>query len=140
MNKNGFTIIELGVVVVLIAVIVAGLTPFVKIVKRKTCNIICENNLQRISIALRVYAHENEGKAPKDLSFLYTKGYLDSEKVFDCPYLGGKGTAAKPDYDYIGEFDFGNPDNISIVYDREKHPDGTINVLYLNGEIKPVRQ
>lgn len=137
MNKKAFTIIEVCVVFFLIWLMITGLKPYVKIVRMKARQVACERNLQKISLALRVYAYENDGKVPEDISFLITKGYINSERVFDCPYSPHKGTAKDPDYIYNPKFNFGDADNIPIVRDKDgNHPEGGANVLYLNGEIR----
>jgi type II secretory pathway pseudopilin PulG len=138
MKKNkGFTIIELGVVIALMGLIAIVLMPFVKKVQKKAHQAACISNLQKISLGLRVYAFENEGSVPSDISFLYTKGYVDSENVFDCPFSAHRGTAKEPDYEYIKGVDFNSPDNIQIVRDEKGgHPNGARNVLFLNGEIR----
>ena len=135
-DKAGFTIIELAVVVLLLAFILFGLTPFVRDVQDKARQMRCVNNIQKISTGLRVYAYEHEGKLPEDLSLLWTKGYIDGQDVFDCPYAAGKGSAEKPDYNFDNKADFNSGENTPLVYDKFKnHRGGRVNILYLNGEI-----
>lgn len=137
MDKKGFTIIELGIVIIMMALIVSGLTPILKKVKEKAFKIRCVNNLQKISIAMRVYSLENNNSAPKTLGELYTKGYLDSEKAFDCPFSPERGAIDNPDYDYDDKFNFSMPGNLPIVFDKKtNHPDESRNFLCINGEIK----
>ncbi len=57
--------------------------------------------------------------------------------MFDCPFSSRKGTAANPDYVYKKKFNFETEGDFPIVYDQQgNHPDGSSNVLYLNGEIR----
>ncbi len=136
MNNKGVTIIELGVVIVLIGLITALLFPFVKIIRSKTCEIRCVNNLQKISLAIREYALENNEIPPSDLSLIYTQGYVDDESIFDCPFSAHVGNTKVPDYNYKKLIDFNLSENPVIAYDKKNnHIDGSINVLYLNGEI-----
>lgn len=141
MENKGVTIVELGVVIVLIGLITVLLSPFVKIIRSKACEIRCVNNLQRISLAIREYALENNERLPSDLSLIYTQGYVDNESIFDCPFSAHIGNAKVPDYNYRNLFDLNLSGNPVIAYDKkDNHIDGSINVLYLNGEIKSVSQ
>ncbi|MDD5439022.1 MAG: type II secretion system protein [Candidatus Omnitrophica bacterium] len=135
--RKGFTIIELGIVIFLIGAIIVALTPFIREAKRKTCAVRCIHNLQNIGLALRSYALAHDEAVPKDLSLLWTEGYLAKENSFDCPFTSHKGTAKEPDYIYDAHGDFRKPDNIPVVYDKpSNHPDKSFNVLYLNGDIE----
>ena len=141
MEKKGVTIIEAGVVIALIGLTALLLSPFVRIVREKSNHMRCINNLQRISIALREYSIENNETPPGELNTIYKEGYLDDEKVFDCPFSSKIGKSEDSDYDYAKNFDFTLADNPAIVYDRDgNHQDRGGNVLYLNGEIKQVNQ
>ena len=141
MENKGVTIIELGVVIVLIGLITILLSPFVKIIRSKAYKIRCVNNLQKISLAIREYALENNEKLPSDLSLIYTQGYVDDESIFDCPFSARTGDAKIPEYNYKRLSDFNLSGNPVIAYDKkDNHIDGGINVLYLNGEIKSVSQ
>ena len=136
MKNKGVTIIELGVVIALIGLITVLLSPLVKIARKKTCRIRCVNNLQKISLALREYALENDEKRPMELSLIYTQGYVDNEDIFDCPFSPHIGNAKDPDYIYVKEYDFNLAENPVIIYDKEgNHTDESLNALYLNGKI-----
>jgi type II secretory pathway pseudopilin PulG len=139
MEKRGVTIIELGIVIVLIGLITVLLSPFVRIIRSKAYKIHCVSNLQKISLAIREYALENNEKLPSDLSLIYTQGYVGDESVFDCPLSAHAGNAEVPDYDYIKLPDLNLSGNPVVAYDKKgNHADGSVNVLYLNGEIKSV--
>ena len=135
-KRKGFTVIESGVVILLIGVISFALSPIVKMVRERAQELRCVRNLQKISTALRVYALENEEAFPRDLSFIFTKGYVEREKVFNCPFNSHKGNAKEPDYVYINKNDFKQSKNTPLVYDKKgNHPKGRVNVLYINGDI-----
>ena len=141
MESKGVTIIELGVVIVLIGLITVLLSPFIKIIRSKVYEIHCVNNLRKISLAIHEYALENDERLPSDLSLIYTQGYIDDESIFDCPFSAHTGDAKVPDYNYKRLSDFNLSGNPVIAYDKkDNHIDGGINVLYLNGEIKSVSQ
>ncbi len=135
-SANGFTIVELGAVIMLIALMVIILSPFVKLVRDQAHKIKCIHNVQMISIALREYAIQSDTKLPEELISIYKDGYLYNEKFFDCPFTKEKGTALNPEYVYVKGADYNSAENPVLLYDKKtNHPDGTINVLYLNGEI-----
>lgn len=139
MNKRdkAFTIVEVSVVVLLIGIIAVGISPFVRHVRNKARQIRCVENLQKISLALRVYALDNDGKLPSDLSLIFTKGYVDSEKVFNCPFGAHRGTAKEPDYEYVRDADLYGAVNEPLIFDKEgSHRSGGANVLFTDGEIK----
>ncbi|MFH1790831.1 MAG: type II secretion system protein [Candidatus Omnitrophota bacterium] len=138
--RKGFTILELGVVMALMAAMFYALMPFVKMVRERARHIRCVNNLQKISIGIREFYLENGEVQPSSLTLLFTRGYISDENVFDCPFSKTKGTAKEPDYEYNADYDFRMPDNMPIVYDKGRnHGNGMINVLYLNGDIKSVK-
>jgi len=135
-SKKGVTIIELSVVVLLIGIIGFALLPFVRVVRAKARQRVCVDNLRKISVALRVYALENNERLPQDLTILFTKGYVESERVFDCPFTGFKGNSKEPEYVYIKGLDFMSDKNKPIAYDKKDNHAGEMgNVLYLNGEV-----
>jgi len=135
-NKKGVTIIELGVVAAFIALMVYLLSPFVQIIRKEIHRVRCAYNLEKISLGLREYAIENNDSMPSALGMIYSQGYIQDEKIFDCPFSQHVGIASDPDYIYVDKFSFNIAENPVIVYDkRENHVDGTMNVLYLNGEI-----
>jgi len=134
--KRGVTIIELGIVIICITAAVILLYPFVKKLKEEVLRIRCINNLQRISIALREYALENDEKLPADLSLIYVKGYIRDGSIFDCPFSEKKGDAKEPDYEYVKGLDFKSTQNYPIVYDKKgNHKNNIMYVLYISGEI-----
>jgi len=137
MHRKGFTIIELGIVILLIAGVAFSLTPFVKVIQKKSRYIKCMNNLRKISLAVRIYALEHDGSLPGDLQELFLAGYIADEEVFDCPFSQTIGAAGEPEYIYIGAKKFTDEGNTPLVYDKEmNHPDGGMYVLFLNGEIE----
>lgn len=60
----GFTLVELLAVIGIIALLAGLLMPSFKVVRGKTKDISCVNNLRQIGIAVRAYADENNGKMP----------------------------------------------------------------------------
>ncbi len=61
---RGFTLIELLVVVAIIALLVAILIPTLQSARALAEEAACASNIKQIGYALRMYADNNEGKAP----------------------------------------------------------------------------
>jgi prepilin-type N-terminal cleavage/methylation domain-containing protein len=80
-KNKGVTILELLVVVLIIGALMFVLNPIVKhlqfVVKQQNCM----DNLKSISLALRIYALENEHKGPEQIEVLVDKGYIKEETL-----------------------------------------------------------
>lgn len=64
MKRQGFTLIELLVVIAIIAILAAILFPVFAGAKEKARQATCSSNMRQISMALLMYAENNEGCAP----------------------------------------------------------------------------
>jgi len=62
--RRGFTLVELLVVIVTIAVLAALLLPALASAKRKSKTIACVSNLKQLGIAIRAYADDSSGNIP----------------------------------------------------------------------------
>ncbi|MGQ3686171.1 MAG: prepilin-type N-terminal cleavage/methylation domain-containing protein [Candidatus Loosdrechtia sp.] len=63
-KDQGFTIIELLIVVIIIAILTSVTLPVLSMVRQKVHQITCCNNLRQLSIALAQYAHDNNSLLP----------------------------------------------------------------------------
>ena len=62
--RLGFTLIELLVVVAIIALLVAILVPALQSARALAEEAVCASNLRQIGYGLRMYADDNQGRAP----------------------------------------------------------------------------
>ena len=84
-ERAGFTLTELIFIVVISAVFVVVLAPFVSNVRARADLLACEENLQEIGLGLKLYASEHQGNFPSSLDELTEGGYVEDDMVFDCP-------------------------------------------------------
>lgn len=98
--------------------------------------ITCEENLQHIGLGLKLYASEHEGKFPPNLGDLVEGGYVEDEKVFDCPASSHAGDTLEPDYHYVTEYTIESPSGAEIVFDKDTNHKGGKHVLCISGEVK----
>jgi prepilin-type N-terminal cleavage/methylation domain-containing protein/prepilin-type processing-associated H-X9-DG protein len=136
MKNRGFTVIELSVVVAIFFIMIAILTPFIRIAKSRAARIGCANNVMRVSLALHKYAKEHKGTFPARLADLYPK-YIKEEKVFDCPGSKSVGTGLNPDYIYTPGLRQSSPGNTIMAQDLDtNHKGKRKNILRVDGSVE----
>ena len=134
-KNSAFTLTELAFVVVIIAIFISLLTPFINKIRIKRKVVACEENLQEIGLGLKLYANEHDGKFPPGLRELVEGGYIEDENVLDCPASAHAGGVTEPDYHYTTGYTVSSPSDIAIVFDKAgNHKDGG-HTLYISGEI-----
>jgi len=63
-RSSGFTLVELLVVIFILALLIAIISPAIKAALCKVKTVLCKSNLRQIGIALESYQTENRGFAP----------------------------------------------------------------------------
>ncbi len=135
-KARAFTLIELAVVVCIFLVMIAVLTPFMRLAGGRAHRINCANNLRRISLGLHAYAADHDEAFPQSLGELYPN-YVESEHVFDCPAAKTVGTKTNPDYKYTVGLTESSPSKDVIAEDLENnHRKAGRNVLRVNGSVE----
>jgi len=99
----------------------------------------CKSHLRQIGMACQIYADDNDGAFPTDLSLLYPE-YLDSVRVFACTAKPGKwwkftGTRKLPPeaigFVYVSGLRADDPGDCLLAFDRPGNHQGPGgNVLY----------
>lgn len=135
-GNKGVTIIELVVVVCIFLLMVAILTPFVNMAKRRWQRIGCANNLRELSLGLHAYAADHNDAFPEKLGDLYPN-YVSSDRVFDCPAIKNIGTKEAPDYEYYAGLSEEAPLKEIIVRDKDSNHGKTgNNILRVDGSVE----
>lgn len=84
-KKSGFTLIELMVVIAIIAILAAILTPVLMRARFKTYHSACVQNERNLGTALELYSLENDQLFPDDLNSLVTPGDPFIKFIERCP-------------------------------------------------------
>ena len=132
--RTGFSLIELLVVVALIAVLSAMMYGFASVKHQRNQKQLCADNLQKIYLALQIYANDYHGTLPVDtnaqtsepvLNELVPK-YTADTSIFICP--GGRDPAIpsgepltrhKISYAYYMGHEFADGGDQPLLSDRQ---------------------
>lgn len=85
---SGFTLIELMIVIAIIGILAAILTPVFIRARFKTYHTACVQNEKNIATALELYSLENRQLYPATLNHLVTGPKPFITKIPDCPSIG----------------------------------------------------
>lgn len=87
-KRSGFTLIELMVVIAIIAILAAIITPILMRARFKTYHSACVQNERNLATALELYALENRQLYPDDLNILATSARPFIKSIETCPSTG----------------------------------------------------
>ncbi|MDA0323169.1 MAG: type II secretion system protein [Verrucomicrobia bacterium] len=81
--RNGFTLVEMLVVIGIIALLAALLFPILRHAKQKALVVHCETNIRNLSYSIFMHREEYDGVNPEWLSTLFPD-YVNSKEAFVC--------------------------------------------------------
>jgi len=95
--RSGFTLIELLVVIAIIATLAGLLIPAVTMIKSKSNDVKCKNNLRQLGIGMMTYRTDRDDEFPGSLSEMFDPrrnlGFAGLEaKLLVCPRDQSKGS------------------------------------------------
>jgi prepilin-type N-terminal cleavage/methylation domain-containing protein/prepilin-type processing-associated H-X9-DG protein len=99
-SKEGFTLLELLVVVAILAVLAALLLPAVNRAKDSARRTSCLNNLKQISLGLRMYADDSQDTSPNSEAppLWLTNSPWHTYKALMQDYVGTRGVSPRRDH------------------------------------------
>ena len=156
-KKNGFTLIELTVVIAIISILASIAIPQVGAIRERASRAKCLEALRIVGVGLHSYAADNNGAFPTDdtaqaaFRKLYVVGNVTNPMAFDCsstqtvPTGTPGANLSTPSTDLTGvDFQYNTADlteassgNTVIVSDKSTNhtnPAG-YNVLYVDGAV-----
>jgi len=166
MKKNGFTLMEILVVIVIIAVLAGLLLPALMGARERGRRTTCASNLRQIGMAFEMYADDFFERFPDDPGALYGntstcvyQKYVKSASTFWCPSSIGRSNHAPTAItseagacnSYAFVFGLTTSNNCSapvpVISDRGIPPnsafgnhDNGINVFFLDGSAQWINQ
>jgi prepilin-type N-terminal cleavage/methylation domain-containing protein/prepilin-type processing-associated H-X9-DG protein len=106
-KEDGFTLVELLVVIGIISVLIAMLLPALNKARQAAKTVTCASNLRQVMQSLIMYANDNKGSLPYGNinngasdprnewpGQLMSQGYVKNPMIFFCPERTGDGLTA----------------------------------------------
>ena len=141
-HNSGFTMLELGVVLAIIAILAAILMPVYAQAREKARSTSCRSNLMQLGLALHLYAQDHAGRfPPRDDQWAAIAPYLKNTQILRCPSdaqpltqnIGGQ--IVEVSYLYKSGYTNDDVGNLRVAWDRDfNHNNTSVNVLFLNGK------
>lgn len=134
--------INVALSVVAIAILYAGLLR----ARQTTERVACMSNLRQVSLALHMYANDNRGYLPADLSQLdrylrpagQTPPGVTPTNVMDCPVHPGTAPSYELLTPHLRLNRLREPDKQAVLWEILAHPDGRRNVGYADGRVEAI--
>jgi prepilin-type N-terminal cleavage/methylation domain-containing protein len=102
MRKNkGFTLLELLVVISIIGLLLAILTPSLQKAKERARFIVCKSNFKTYGIAVAMYLQSNKDAFPHPCYSLYTRDSFTPNHPFQCRWHDSDVTPDGPLWPYV---------------------------------------
>jgi prepilin-type N-terminal cleavage/methylation domain-containing protein len=143
-RHSGFTMLELGVVIAIIAILAAILMPVYSQMREKARSVSCRSNLMQLGLSLHLYAQDHAGRfPPRDDQWGTVAPYLKNVQIYRCPtdnqpstqIIGGQ--PVEVSYLYEGGYTNDDVGNLRVAWDRDfNHNNTSANVLFLNGKTR----
>lgn len=92
-SRKGFTLIELMIVIAIIAILAAILVPNFIRARAQGQVTSCKSNLKNIGTACEMYATDNAGRYPKDLTVLTKDANTQQPYLKQIPKCPSEGTS-----------------------------------------------
>lgn len=125
MNRKGFTLIELMIVIAIIGILAAMAMPNFKTSRWQARQKACYSNIRVIQGAVEMYNMDAPGTMMSQLSMTNLSGYIKNPTSLVCPEYGSgkyKGTGLEND----GEVTCGDEGSHSTVTDMTKSCHGNL--------------
>jgi len=154
-RPQGFTLVELLVVIGIVAILVGVLIPTVYQMRQRALDVQCLNNLRQLSLGFRLYADAHNGRFLNEEDapwFIGVARFLEPEaEIFKCPadlsggamsYEWRDGVAVFPESLLAGRRTESIDSDIYLVFDQSAswHTPGRINVATVGGTAQSVSE
>ena len=112
---EGFTLVELLVVIAVIAILAALLLPAISAAKRKAQRTVCVSNLRQINLGIRMYSDDSHDATPSPGSAASPTNFVTLYSAYRQlmqSYLGANGASSPTDKTFVCPADTFYPNHI----------------------------